>query len=297
MHSSTLINSILHLFHRSIYIKVALIFILSSTITQACYSQSIKTVLPESSYFEPIILDPLESQIFCSVLKRYDEKIEKQGYYAPFGIGGKRILFKNEKNKNRGWEIGIEAVALCQFEFVTDKGKWRRNILNSDYKIGIPLVWKLDSISALRLRMYHLSSHEGDDYIFINGRRSLIPNHVNYELVELHYSKYLLNTRLYIGAGINPRIETLRKRLAFQIGFHKNTKISKTSKLKLFYGSDIKIFEENKYSPNIKAALGLELGKEKPARLLLEYYKGNLPYSMYESIHTQWLGLGLYMLI
>lgn len=260
-------------------------------------AQDRKIFLPESSYFEPIILDPLESQIFTSFVKRFDENKEKEGLYVPFSIGGRRMIYRKEKEKGKSWEAGLEVVALTQFEYVTVNDTWKRSILNSDFKIAFPLVWKIDSSSCIRFRIYHLSSHEGDDFIFINKRTSLKPNPVNYEQVELHYSRYFKKTRFYVGAGVNPRIETIRKRLSFQTGFHRSTFLKSDSKTKLFFGTDVKIFEQNEYSPNIKAGAGLEFGSIKPMRIILEYYNGNLPYSMYEYIHTTWFGFGMYMLI
>lgn len=103
-----------------------------------------------------------------------------------------------------------------------DLGADSFDLINTDYIVGFPLTFRHNRHSA-RLRLYHQSSHLGDEYLINNQ-----PERVNFsfESLELLYSCDLDKWRAYIGGeyavNINPS-ELEKKVLRGGLEYHSGT--------------------------------------------------------------------------
>jgi len=239
-------------------------------------------------------LDPLEAQVSGS-LTIFPNQASTY-VYLPFTIGGTTSIYSSEKSVDNKWEIGGDLAVFSQFEWVKLNQKWQRNLLNADYKGSFFLV-KQKNGSTFRFRLFHISSHLGDDYIIRNSIKHYYPNPVNYEQFDFtFYRNFGAYSNFYGAVGSVIRPKSIRKPLSFQLGYMFN-KLPQKKHLGLTGGIDCKIFQQNNYTPNWKMAFGVGWffkSRQQPVRLVFEYYNGHLPYSLYEYNKTQWLGLGLY---
>jgi hypothetical protein len=251
-------------------------------------------VLPSGHLFQPIALDPLQPQLFGSIVTRWSDYTNKvNGQYVPFGIGGDISMFR-WRGEKRIYEFELSAGVFAQFEWKTvGNNVWQRNLLSSDYFGALLFNIEHNKMNATRFRLYHISVHNGDDYIIRNKVYSYSPNPNNYEQFDITHSYQHKNFRLYAGGGMNIRYETIRKRLFFELGFEYRHRLTKS--FDLFVGTDVKSIEQNNFALCFKNAVGLSLknASKRNLMLLLEYYHGHLPYSQFEQKRYAWLGAGL----
>jgi Protein of unknown function (DUF1207) len=249
---------------------------------------------PKQRIFKALWLDPNEAQAYGSVNLYWEENEKQNKAYLPFGFGFYKSLVRI--NGRRPVELGFDLSAHIQFEWLEAGGKFVRNILNTDYKISFVASRQLDEHHALRLRVYHVSSHLGDDYLIQNNIGSYFPNPNNYEQLDLTWRRSGDRLDVYGGMGVVIRPETIRKRLSMQAGAYFDQPLREGSLPAGFIaGADVKILQQNDFNPGLKLAAGLRLGNKaaRPMRFILEFYRGNLPYSPFEFKRVQWLGLGL----
>jgi hypothetical protein len=252
--------------------------------------------LPKGHLFEPILLDPLESQTYGSVLPVYTTEGKRyKGSIVPFAFGFAKPFYRRTTEPGRAQEWVLDLASFTQFEAYHDAtlNKALRRIINNDYKISI--IYNVRrGVNAYRFRVYHLSSHLGDDYIFRNKITAPTPNSVNYELLDLTYSRMLESWRLYSGIGVVLRKSEERKRLSGQFGVY--YKKPSTRGARLVGGVDVKVWQQTDFRPGIHGGIGLEVGHtQNNLTFLLEGYSGFRPYSQFENQRTSWIGLGAYL--
>ena len=258
--------------------------------------RSRREFLPKGHLFEPILLDPLEAQTYGSVLPGYWTEGKKYaGSIVPFAFGFAKPFYRHTTEAGRSEEWVLDLASFTQFEAYHDDklNKARRQIMNTDYKISIIYNIRRGE-NNYRIRVYHLSSHLGDDYVFRNQITAPSANAVNYELLDVTYSRTVNNWRLYGGAGVVLRKTEERKPLSAQIGtFYKRPS---TKAARLVGGVDIKFWQQTDFRPGIHGGIGIELGRsQNNLTFLIEGYSGFRPYSQYEEQQTSWIGIGLYL--
>ncbi|GAB3931728.1 DUF1207 domain-containing protein [Larkinella terrae] len=251
--------------------------------------------LPKGHLFEPILLDPLEAQTSVSVLPGYWTEGKKyDGSIVPFTFGLRKPIIRWYKSAERSTELSFDVASFTQFEVYHDDklNKQKRQLMNTDYRISFLYNIRVRNHSW-RLRLYHLSSHLGDDYLFRNQINYYLPNPVNYELVDVTYSHEKNGLRKYAGIGIGLRKPEERKRLSAEAGFYYRKPSQAFARF--VGGIDLKLWQQTDFRPGIKAGLGLELGRTaNNLTFLIETYTGFRPYSVYENQKTRWLGIGVY---
>ncbi|ADB41916.1 DUF1207 domain-containing protein [Spirosoma linguale] len=259
-------------------------------------SRPTQEFLPKGHLFDPILLDPLEAQTYGSVLPLYWTEGQKyKGSIVPFAFGFAKPFYRRSTDATHAEEWVLDLASFTQFEAfhddVTDKAL--RRIINTDYKISIIYNVRRGE-NNYRFRVYHLSSHLGDDYIYRNKLTAPSPNSVNYELLDATYSRVISNWRVYGGLGVVLRKTEERKPLSAQLGaFYKKPSTKAT---RLVGGADIKFWQQTDFRPGIHAGIGFEVGRtQNNLTFLLEGYSGFRPYSQFEQQQTTWLGIGLYL--
>ena len=252
--------------------------------------------LPKGHLFDPILLDPLEAQTYGSLLPGYWTEGKKyKGSIVPFAFGFAKPFYRRSTDATHAEEWVLDLASFTQFEAyhddVTDKA--RRQIMNTDYKISIIYNVRRGE-NNYRFRVYHISSHLGDDYIYRNKLTAPSPNSVNYEQLDATYSRMVNNWRLYGGLGVVLRKTEERKLLSAQLGaFYKRPSASAA---RLVGGVDVKFWQQTDFRPGIHGGIGIELGRtQNNLTFLLEGYSGFRPYSQFEQQQTSWIGVGLYL--
>lgn len=270
-----------------------------STLTagsESAVSRPRREFLPKGHLFDPILLDPLEAQTYGSLLPMYTTEGKRYpGSIVPFAFGFAKPFYRRTTEPGRSAEWVLDLASFTQFEAYHDDklNKARRQIINNDYKISI--IYNVQrGANTYRFRVYHISSHLADDYIYRNKLTAPTPNSVNYELLDVTYSRLVQNWRLYGGMGLVLRKAEERKRLSAQFGTYYKKPSDRAARL--VGGVDVKFWQQTNFRPGIHGGIGLEIGRtQNNLTLLLEGYSGFRPYSQFENQQTTWIGVGLYL--
>lgn len=242
------------------------------------------------------LLDPVESQNSISITRLAVNDTIKETMYIPTAIGFYKPIFLKKSSVLS--EFGIDVVALSQFGIKKAKNdpyytaKYQLNLLNIDFKISLLYTIKNKNVTY-RMRLYHLSSHLGDDYLLrygydVNGY--WLNNPRNYEQFDVFMFFENEFFEYFIGTGFVVSPKPKRERLSFQGGINLNYPVSK--KVYVFSGLFLSSYQETGFSPSAKMSLGIDIQKE--IKILLEYYEGNMPYSVFEDIPMNYVGIGFY---
>lgn len=257
-----------------------------------------KQWLSKGMYFMPVILDPTACITSSGLMRLKEMNDMNKGIYIPVNIGFQQSIFRFQKSDNIGIEFGFGAAAFTQFTIkAVENDKYLGEIENTDYKAS-GFINLLFNKWSTRMRLFHISSHLADDYILRNQITSPNPGTVNYEQLDLTTSFQQQFIRYYMGVGMVITPHAVRERLSLQSGIYFRKKAWDKEAVRFVAGVDVKIFEQNNYRPNIKSAIGVELGATDKTQvgLFLEYYNGHLPYSTLEYKIVQWLGVSAYLI-
>ena len=78
-----------------------------------------------------------------------------------------------------GFQISISGSVFAQFDLDVNS----YDLLNADYIVGIPITMRTGAFSA-RLRLYHQSSHLGDEFLLREEDPTFVRENISYESAE-----------------------------------------------------------------------------------------------------------------
>ena len=249
--------------------------------------------------FSPLMADPKEPHFFASVLGTdlhatgESETIGSVGFGDQFGFLGRQAA-------RGGWQIGLQAGVMAQF--ILERGS-SYPLVNADYVVGVPVTWRRDGVSA-RLRVYHQSSHLGDEYLLQNPDVRRID--VSFEELEGVVALDLANGRgrAYVGAGELLHSSSDLKRGKLLAGFewrgweHLHSGAARGFGRMLVAGVEVKLLQELDWETDVRAVVGVELPQTLGGRrvsILAEYYNGSIPYGQFFHGKEDHVGLGLHL--
>nr|AEI30333.1 secreted protein [uncultured microorganism] len=250
------------------------------------------TPLPTTQLFAPLRADPKEPRFFVSALQvdsaPRDTTLGAVGFGEHFGI------VRRETSNNEGWQLGIAGAVFAQFDLEAASS----DLINADYVIGLPLTWRRGDWSG-RLRLYHQSSHLGDEFLL-----STQPQRVNlsFEAIEAMVAYDFGNLRLY-GGG-----ETLFDRDPADLGKHLlhagldwrgreiAFRLGDLGGARWVAGLDVKRWQQNDWAAQISAKAGLEFaplseGSGRRWNAMLEFYDGPSPYGQFYPQDVRYWGI------
>jgi hypothetical protein len=256
--------------------------------------------LPEGDVFCPLLADPKAERSFLSFLRGdfpalqagvdldEDISIGAVGLADAFPL----VRFAGGQPGN-GLQIALVGGIFAQF----DLGTSSFDLINADYLIGVPVTFRNAGFSS-RLRLYHQSSHLGDEFLL---RTELTRENLSFEALELLLSQELGPLRAYAGGEylFNREPETLDEKLA-HAGLE--ARVGQLRGVRFVAAVDAKLAEQRDWEPGVSARAGLEFAhfrdESHPPRLwaiLLEFYDGPSPYGQFFQEQVRWFGAGLHL--
>jgi hypothetical protein len=179
-------------------------------------------------------------------------------------------------------------------------------MLNADYVIGLPLTIRRGWFST-RLRVYHQSSHLGDEYLLREPADRQDREDLSFESVEWLVSADGGPLRLYGGGEmLFRRVPGELERLVAHGGleFRPLPRILPLGSLggfRIVAAGDVKSSEEQDWKPAISARAGLEYdragGSDATARrwgIFAEFYTGPSPYGQFFREKVRLAGVGVH---
>jgi len=139
---------------------------------------------PSAALFPSLVADPKEPEFFATYLWQRSSRLSSRLGSVGFGqtIG---IL------RARDWQLSIAAGVFSQF----DLSSTTADLMNTDYLVGLPVAYRRGN-TAMRLRVYHQSSHLGDEYM-IHAHAQRVD--LSFEAAELLVARELAHWRVYGG--------------------------------------------------------------------------------------------------
>ncbi|PKP08103.1 MAG: hypothetical protein CVU09_17355 [Bacteroidetes bacterium HGW-Bacteroidetes-4] len=251
---------------------------------------------PDSRVFPRLSFDLLETQTYAGLFYLNSENQTYQGAYLPVNLGLQKV-FVQGKLVDLDYELALGAASYTQFEVIKyDAHTLRGGLLNTDYKAsGFFSLRK--SNHALRLQVFHISSHLGDDYLLRNEALVLNNKTVNYEQVDILYMYSHQTIEYYAGLGGVITPHAFRKRFMAEIGLQGKT--SWTQSIDWVFGFDAKIYHQNNFIPDIHWGTGIVFKAQNKQQLgfSLDGYFGHMPYSTLDYGKVYWIGLSSHLLI
>ena len=247
--------------------------------------------LPEKRIYPSVFLDPLECQMMGGsyLLNR---KGSSQSLYSTVNMGFARPVLAKHGEKI-SWELNFGVAMFSQFDLIKKRDdSYLAGLLNTDFKISADYAIS-ENDNILRLRIFHISSHLGDDYMQRHADTLVNDKSVNYEQADVTYMRKFRHGYIYAGAGMIYTKYVFRERFSIQAGGLMNFR--ETGSVNLFTGADVKLLEENSFSPDIRAAFGINFNRKTVPlmRIWAEYYSGRLPYSTIDYGRVNWFGLAM----
>lgn len=136
--------------------------------------------------FAPLLADPQEPAFFATYLFARSPHLARR--IGSVGLGQTMGLVRSSTGR---WQVAVAAGAFSQF----DMASTTNHLMNTDYIIGLPVSYRRGAQSA-RIRVYHQSSHLGEE--FLDGgavRRQLL----SFESLEVLLADELSSWRVYGG--------------------------------------------------------------------------------------------------
>lgn len=257
--------------------------------------------LPQGQLFCPLVADPKAERSFATYLRGdfatiADPAPGEKTNIGAVGLGDAFAIFRIAGSRpGNGLQLDLAAAVLSQFNL--DRPSF--DLINADYLVGLPLTVRQGGFSA-RLRLYHQSSHLGDEFLL-----SQQPERVNlsFESLEIILSQEIGVLRVYAG-GENffaREPEDLAERLA-----HTGVEIRPLSlgAGRLFAAVDLKAVEEDDWNLAWSARAGLEIARIPSAghppqviSFIVDYYDGLAPYGQFYRDNIQYVGLGFQLFL
>jgi hypothetical protein len=245
---------------------------------------------PTGDLFRPLLADPKQPQFFVgfnsfrSLGMRYTRA--SVGFGETFGLY--RFFGSSEGN---GMQLSMEGALFAQFNMDSPSS----DLINTDYTFGIPVTYRHGD-NSLRFRIYHQSSHLGDELLLSVDHPERI--NLSYEAVELIYSREWRGWRVYGGGEylVHRSPDDLDRKSA-------HWGIEYRSSKPLFWngrpigGMDMKSFEENNWAIDTSLKVGLEFGHPNPGqrrlRLMAEWFNGFDPHGQFYNNKVEYFGMGV----
>ncbi len=255
---------------------------------QVVKSKSI--ILPDETLFDPLIADPRWPH-FSVAYQSYinDDELKNVGATS---FGETFPLYSGNAYGGR-WITGIQAAVFAFFNLDADS----MDLINADYWVGIPVAYRKNNFSAL-FRLFHQSSHLGDEYLLYNKVDRV---NLSFESIDLKLS-YDINKafRIYSGSGyIFHREPSDLKPFSAQLGFeYKSPETIFGNTLRPVAAVDFKTWEENDWNIDTSVRFGIQLenieDKKRKIQLMLEYFNGHSPHGQFYEKSIEYTGIGIH---
>lgn len=257
--------------------------------------------LPRGDVFCPLVADPKGHRSFVAYLRETsddgDMDIGAVGIGDSFGIlrvGGAR--------PGDGFQITLTGSVFAQFDLNTSS----YDLINADYIIGLPVHFRRGAFST-RIRVYHQSSHLGDEFILREEDPDFERENLSFESAEMIISLDGGPLRVYGGGELlfNRAPETLERSLV-----HGGIELRPARRLVRFgslagvrfvAAGDVKSSEEQDWKPAVSIKVGFEFDRPRdtdpPSRrwgLFFEAYDGPSPYGQFYRREVRYFGGGIH---
>ena len=256
--------------------------------------------LPEGDLFCPLLADPKAEHSFVSFLSGDFPPLENEGdpggniSIGSIGIGDAFPMVRWAGGApGNGVQVGLVAGIFAQFNLDAESF----DLINADYLVGVPVTFRYAGFSS-RVRVYHQSSHLGDEFLLSSDVER---ENLSFEALDLLLSQEVGPLRAYGGGEyvFNREPATLESTLA-HAGLE--LRVGQLRGIRLLGALDMKATEQQDWEPGWSVRAGIEIAawrdETHPPRmwgLFFELYDGPSPYGQFFQEQVNYMGVGLHL--
>ncbi len=263
--------------------------------------QSHSLGLPDDDVFRPLLAAPKEPRFFGAYQRVRFRDANRSLNVGLITAGGTFGLWSlRDSGSCNGLQFSLFGAIFSQFNLDADS----TDLINSDFQVGFPLTWRRGPFST-RLRVYHQSSHVGDEFLLRNPGFDRV--NLGFEALDVVVSLDPNWWRIYVGGSYLVRREPALDRGIVQWGLEFRSssypspllgKLMEGIYVTQIIGADFKSIEHFSWNVNSSVMGGLEwsrVGSTRRFRLLLNYYRGHNPYGQFFDQKIETFGIGFYI--
>lgn len=142
--------------------------------TGAAAQEGVGTVASPAADFRPLLAAPREPSFFATYLYARAPRLASR--LGTVGLGETLSLFRSGT-----WDLAIAGGVFAQFSMESPTN----DLINTDFVVGVPLTYRRGAF-ATRIRLYHQSSHLGDEYLLHTGEPRTDLTFESLELLVAH---------------------------------------------------------------------------------------------------------------
>ncbi|HEY8158856.1 MAG TPA: DUF1207 domain-containing protein [Methylobacter sp.] len=250
--------------------------------------------LPTGHLFKPLLADPRWTR-FSAAYRNYQSSNFDGRDIASVSFGETIPFYRsNFGHSTAQWEAGLQAGVFSDFNLDASS----TDLVNTDFVAAIYSSMRAGQFSAFG-RLYHQSSHLGDEFLLRKIGTKFERINLSYEGVDLKLSyEFPYGIRLYGGgAGLYNREPSALKIWSVQYGLEfRSPWRMDFAKMRPIVAADVKNHEENNWNYDVSARAGVEfdnlnvLGRK--LQILGEYYNGFSPSGQFYKEKVEYFGLG-----
>lgn len=250
---------------------------------------------PGKPLFDALLADPRWAHFSASY--QYYDNDQDVTHAGSTSFGETFSLLRGPTGDGGNWELGFQAGVFALFDLDSES----KDLINADYWVGIPVTYRHDNFSAMA-RLYHQSSHLGDEYLLREDVNQNNRVNLSYEAVDLLLSYEFDDTyRIYGGGGFLFHKEPSDlKPWSAQYGLEITPDVTFFDGLaRPVFAADLHNREENDWSTDLSLRGGIEFTNPvvggRRVMLLLEYYSGRNPNGQFYDRRLDYAGIGLHI--
>lgn len=255
-------------------------------------------LLPTGHLFKPLLADPRWTH-FSAAYRNYQSNNFDGRDIASVSFGETIPIYRDNFGQSTvQWEAGLQGGIFSDFNLDASS----TDLVNTDFIGAIYSSLRAGQFSAFG-RIYHQSSHLGDEFLLRKLGTKFERVNLSYEGVDLKLSyEFPYGIRLYGGgAGLFDREPSALKIWSVQYGLEfRSPWRMKLALMRPIFGVDIKNHEENNWNYDVSARAGVEfenlsvLGRK--LQIMAEYYDGFSPSGQFYKEKVEYFGLGAHYL-
>lgn len=258
-----------------------------------------KLWFPDDDVFRPLLADMKQPRVYLGLRNvqfqsgglgvAQDDNITS----APVALGKDLGIWRrSQRHRCDGVQVNLLGAVFSQFNLDTRSD----DLINSDFLVG-PAVTLRRGIVSARLRLYHQSSHLGDEFLLENPGVDRV--NLSFEALDGLISIDGRWWRIYAGGGYIVSSDTDLDEGLAQAGFElRGLRWRWQSALcTAVFGTDLQSFEAQDWDVTTSVMGGIELSdpaSKNRFRVLLAYLNGNIPFGQFfttEKVETYGLQL------
>ncbi|MDO9046913.1 MAG: DUF1207 domain-containing protein [Methylobacter sp.] len=236
-------------------------------------------LLPRGHLFKPLLADPRWAH-FSAAYRNYQSNNFDGRDIASVSFGETIPIYRDNFGQSTvQWEAGLQAGVFSDFNLNASSS----DLVNTDFIVSAYSSLCAGQFSAFS-RLYHQSSHLGDEFLLRKVNTKFERMNLSYEGVDLKLSYELpYGIRLYGGGGgLFHREPSELKIWSAQYGIEfRSPWRMELASMRPIIAADVKNHEENNWNYDVSARAGVEfenlqvLGRK--LQILAEYYNGFSP--------------------